>query len=55
MARIPRRTPVVEADRVHLGAVGERHEQIGQLGVALVCDEPPLDTARAGPTEVSSV
>jgi len=31
-----RSAPVVDADRAGLVAVGERHEQIGQLGVGAV-------------------
>jgi hypothetical protein len=45
----------MDAGRARLLAAGERHEQIGQLGVAVLGDEPPLDTARAGRTKVLSI
>ena len=35
-----RLAPIVDADRARLLAVGERQEQVGQLRVAVLLDEP---------------
>ena len=42
MSRKPlvnRLAPVVDAGRARLGAIGECHQQVGQLGVAMLLDE----------------
>ena len=37
---IHRFAPVVDAGRAHLGAIGECHKQVGQLGVAMLLEGP---------------